>query len=524
MYSTPPQITIEINGSILAAEIIQTIHEIRIKQILSSPSQCEIILQEAHESVSADALSKMGATIHIKTGHQKQSLFYGQITAVEQHYNASIRPLIQIRAYDLLHRLHKRQPVRTHVKVDFYQLAEELTSDLGITVFKKESTPVTPRLVQYRQSDLELLSELGRSYGLYFFLNKHDLRITRLDGYETDAHLTLGKNLFEARFSVNAGATTQSVSASGWNLQRAVAHAKNVQTANTRMPAHEFIDTAKFGADGQCNIVDYNCQNDQLAETAAQSELDRRVAQQVTLWGIAEGDPNLIPGGAVQVSGTGSSLEGRYVLTEIYHSISPDKGFISEINTAVPTFMPAQKKTSTNATVGIVSQVNDPDNLGRVKVSLPTYNDIETDWLEVLIPGAGAGKGQLILPDVGDNVLLLFVNGEPAQPIVLGGLYGENPPPGSVVEQGAVKQFVTQTAGRQFFLLDDTENAIRIETQNGHAISLTPAEIGITRRNGSSVTLTDERMTIHSETDLEIEAPGNTITIRGKRIDFEEAS
>ncbi len=523
MYSTVPLIAIEINGTTLAAEIIQTVHEIRIKQMLSAPSQCEIILQEAHDSLSADALSRIGATLHLQIGHQKQSLFYGQITAVEQHYTASIRPLIHIRAYDLLHRLRKHQPVRTHVKVDFYQLAEELTHDLGITIPEKESTPVTPRLVQYRQSDLELLSELGRSYGLYFFLDKHDLRITRLDGYETDAHLTLGRNLFEARFSVNTDTAVQSVSATGWNLQRTVAHAKDAHTAQTQTPRHDYIDTASFSTDGQRTIVDYNCQNDQLAEIAAQNELDRRVAQQVTLWGIAEGDPNLTPGAAVQVSGAASPLEGRYVLTEICHSISPDKGFISEVNTAVPVFTATPAQTSRNATVGVVSQVDDPDNLGRIKVSLPTYNYIETDWLEVLIPGAGADKGQLMLPDVGDTVLLLFINEEAAQPIVLGGLYGEQPLPHPAVDQGAVKRFVTQTAGKQRFLLDDTDNSIRIETQSGHCISMTPAAIGITRNNGSSVTLTDDRMTLHSKTNLTIEAPGNSITIRGKRIDFEEA-
>ncbi len=523
MYSTVPRITIEIDGSALAAEIIQTIHEIRVKQMLSLPSQCEITFQEAHENISTEALSKIGATIHIQIGHQKQSLFYGQITAVEQHYTASIRPLIHIRAYDLLHRLRKHQPVRTHVNVDFYQLTEELTHDSGITVLKKESTPITPRLVQYRQSDLELLSELGRSYGLYFFLNKHDLHITGLAGYETGEHLTLGKNLFEARFSVNADTAIQSVSATGWNLQRTVAHTKAIQTVHTKIPAHEFIDTARLGTDGQRNIVDYNCQNDHLAEIAAQSELDRRAAQQVTLWGIAEGNPNLTPGAAVQVSGVASPLEGRYVLTETCHSINPDKGFISEINTAAPALTSTQAKTSRNATVGVVSQVNDPDNLGRIKVSLPTYNHIETDWLEVLIPGAGADKGQLILPDVGDTVLLLFINEEPAQPIVLGGLYGETPPPHAVVDEGIIKRFVTQTAGKQRFILDDAENAISIETQNGHSISMTPAAIGITRNNGSSVTLTDDRMTIHAKTDLAIEAPGNSITIRGKRIDFEEA-
>ena len=520
-YSVIPQVIIEIDCSALANEIIQTIQLIRIKQVLSAPSQGEIILPEAHERFSTKALAKIGSLISIKIGDQNQSLFYGQITAIEYVYDASIRPLISIRCYDLLHQLRKRQPVRTHIHVNLYQLAQELTQDLGLTIVGGEKTPIAPRLIQYKQSDLQFLYKLGEGYGQYLFLNKKHLLITSLEGTKTNEHLTLGENFYEARFSINAETVTESVTATGWNLQRVTPHSRTVETSNVETSIHGLIDPADFGTNGQRMLVDYDVDDENQAETAAQKELDRYIKQQVSLWGVTDGNPDLTPGSAVHVSGVEASLEGQYVLTEVNHTIDPEKGFISEINTAPPGI--TRKKAFKNATIGVVSQVDDPDKLGRIKVSLPTYNNIETDWLEVLTPGAGSQKGQLILPDVGDNVLLLIINGEPAQSVVLGGLYGEKDLPQSVVEDGSVKRYITQTAGKQRILLDDAEVSIRIETKNGHSISMTPEKIGITRNNGSFVTLTDDRMTIHSETDLEIEAPGSSITFRGKKIDFEEA-
>lgn len=521
IYSVVPHITIKIDGSKISSETIQTIQAIRVKQLLSAPSQCEILLPEAHQKFSTEALSKIGSLIEIKIEQHNQSLFYGQITAIDYAYDAASKPLIAIRAYDLLHQLRKRQPVRTHVQVNLHQLAQELTQDLGVKVQGGKTTPATPRLIQYRQSDLQLLHEFGESYGQYFFLNKDHLLITSLEGTKVVESLSLDENLLEARFSVNAETTTKAVTATGWNLQRTTPHFRTVKGSDIGVNTHVFFKPSDFATDGQRMLVDHNVVDENQAEKVAQKELDRYLAQQVTLWGVAEGNPVLTPGSAIQVSGVATSLEGRYVLTKVNHSIDPIKGFISEIHTAPPTI--EKTKQIKNTTIGIVSQVNDPDNLARIKVSLPTYNNIETEWLEVLTPGAGSNKGQLILPDVGDNVLLLIVNGEPAQSIVLGGIYGEKDLPHSVVEKGAVKRFVTQTAGKQRIILDDAETSIKIETQSGHYISLTPEQINITRNNGSSITLTDKLMTLHSETNLKIEAPGSSITFRGKKIDFEKA-
>lgn len=521
IISVVPHVAIKIDGSELSSEIVQTIESIRVKQILSTPSQCEIHFPEAHQQLLSEVFSKVGSLIQIKIENYNKPLFYGQITAVDLVYDASLRPLIFIRAYDLLHQLRKRQPVRTHIQMNLYQLAEELTQDLGINIQGGDTTPVIPRLFQYKQSDLQLLHEFGECYGHYFFLNENSLQITSLEGTKINESLTLGENLLEAKFSINAETVTKSVTASGWNMQHITSHGSTAQEPDIEINRNIHINPTDFTSDGQRTLVDHSVQNENQAEIIAQKELNRLKAQQLTLWGVAEGNPVLTPGAAISISGVETRLEGSYVLTEVTHTIDPVKGFITEIQTTPPTI--EKTKHDRNSTIGIVSQVDDPDNMARIKVTLPTYNNIETEWLEVISPGAGSNKGQLILPDIGDNVLMLMINGEPAQSIILGGIFGEKELPHRVVEDGIVKRYVTQTPGNQRIILDDAETTIKIETQTGHSIHMEPEQISIFHNNGSFVSLTESSATIHSETNLVIEAPGRSITFRGKEIDFEEA-
>jgi phage baseplate assembly protein V len=150
--------------------------------------------------------------------------------------------------------------------------------------------------------------------------------------------------------------------------------------------------------------------------------------------------------------------------------------------------------------------VEDPDKLGRVRASLPAFGKVETDWMGVLATGAGSGKGFVFLPDVGDQVLVLFVGGEVAQGIVLGGLYGANSPGDYGVEGSSIRRFTIGTPGGQKIKLDDAGESIRLENKGGSFLEFSP-----------------EKALLHSVVDLEIEAPGRGVVIKGKTIDFRQA-
>jgi phage baseplate assembly protein gpV len=176
---------------------------------------------------------------------------------------------------------------------------------------------------------------------------------------------------------------------------------------------------------------------------------------------------------------------------------------VSELSTAAAMLRP--RESSAAMALGIVTSVDDPENKARIKVSLPAYQDVETDWMGVVSVGAGEGKGLIALPDVGDRVLVLLAFDDPGQGIVLGGLFGMDGAADSGIEAGRVKRFTLQTPGGQRIQLDDVKNLIRLEDHSGSFVELSPSNV-----------------TLHAAVDLNIEAPGKHIVIRGNLIDFEQ--
>lgn len=105
------------------------------------------------------------------------------------------------------------------------------------------------------------------------------------------------------------------------------------------------------------------------------------------------------------------------------------------------------------AVVGIVSNVADPDGLGRVKIRYPWLkDDSESPWARVVSFMAGAGRGAVFRPDVDDEVLVVFDHGDMRFPYVLGAVWnGKDAMPR---ERGS-----------------DSDNAIRlIKSRSGHQI------------------------------------------------------
>jgi type VI secretion system secreted protein VgrG len=75
------------------------------------------------------------------------------------------------------------------------------------------------------------------------------------------------------------------------------------------------------------------------------------------------------------------------------------------------------------------------DQWGRVKVQFHWdrhggMDENSSAWIRVALPAGRLDDPALYRPEVGDDVLVGFEHGDPAQPYVLGALYnGEHPPP-----------------------------------------------------------------------------------------------
>ncbi|MEM7113190.1 MAG: phage baseplate assembly protein V [Chloroflexota bacterium] len=494
-----PSLTLLVSGQALPDKLLQTLQEVRVQQRLSHPTQCELTFQQPDEAI-ADWLQR-GEAIQVEVENAAVPLFVGEITAVEYSYGPSGMEEIRVRGYDLLHRLRKQQQVRSHVQLTVRDLAEELSNDLGLQVNAEKAGPIWPFLFQTYASDLALLAATAERCGLYLTLREQMLHLLTLQEKPDTLSLVRGGNLLEARLEQNDDATKSSVNAASWSPLRVESY--QAEASNGETDFNLLDDILLDEPNSELALLNGVALDEMHTQALAQAEWDRRQATATTFWGVAAGDPQLQPGKTVAVSGVAQAVAGNYVLTEVTHLINGRYGYITELNTQPP--QKQKRPFGSTATVGTVTQVNDPQDLGRVRVSLPTFGEVETDWMHVLSPGGGQGKGLIAIPEAGDNVLVLLSQHDPGQGVVLGGLFGMGGPPDSGVEGGKVQQYSFVTRGGQRIRLDDAANSVRLENSRGSYLEMRPG-----------------RVRLRSRTSLHIEAPGQAIVIKGKTIDFEQ--
>lgn len=495
-----PSVTIELGGTPLPATDLRSLGTLRIQQRLSLPSLCELSFVDPRGVLASSGVAP-GTSLRVSTSAQPEPLFMGEVTAVEYVHVAGAPREVRVRGYDVLHRLRKRQPVRAHVQVTLQEVARELVADLGLSVEASVSGPLWRQLVQHGQSDLDFLVELADRCGVYLVLRDGTLRLITLEGEGEPLPLLLGESLLEATVEVNGDPACRGVSADGWDPLRARHHSARASQARQGRQVEVEAPPSLLGSPGERALVNELAEGEAHAEAAAQAELDHRSAREVVLTALAEGDSRLRPGTRVEVRGITPSVAGRYVLTAVTHVLDVQRGFVSELSSAPP-----QRRARTQAsaaTLGVVSRVDDPEGLGRVRVTLPTYGGVETEWMQVLSLGAGSGRGLVMLPDVGDQVLLVLADGDPARGVVLGGLFGEHAPTDTGVEGGSVRRYSARTAGGHKLVFDDEGKTLRLEDGTGSYVELTPSGVRL-----------------HSRGPLDIEAPGQPVVIRGHTIDF----
>ena len=165
--------------------------------------------------------------------------------------------------------------------------------------------------------------------------------------------------------------------------------------------------------------------------------------------------------------------------------------------------------------VGIVSDNEDPEGMGRVKLTFPwRAADDESAWARMAVPMAGADRGTWFLPEIGDEVLVAFADGDVAHPVVLGALWnGEDSPPESNDGDNDVRS-VTSRAGHVLAFDDADDGGVEIETDAGHTITLDDTSGGetitIEDTSGSNTIefdATAQSLSIEAGTKLTIEAP-----------------
>ncbi len=157
-------------------------------------------------------------------------------------------------------------------------------------------------------------------------------------------------------------------------------------------------------------------------------------------------------------------------------------------------------------TTALVTDNVDPQGHNRLKIQYPWDSDQnESYWARVLTFMSGNGFGAHFIPEVGDEVLVSFLNGDIENPIIMGALWNDEriSPYDNLDKKNNIRSIMSRSGHEIVF--DDSESGgkIEIKSQSGHHIILDDSA------GGEKITMEDK-----SGNSIEMDAVANKITLK----------
>jgi len=170
---------------------------------------------------------------------------------------------------------------------------------------------------------------------------------------------------------------------------------------------------------------------------------------------------------------------------------------------------PEDRSRFFGVTVGVVTNNQDPDGLGRVKVKFPWLSDQdESNWARILTPMAGNDRGLYFLPEVDDEVLVAFEHGQADFPYVLGALWnGKDKTPESN-DDGQNNMRTIKSRSGHIIRLDDTDGSEKIEILDKSG------------KNSFVISTADNTITVAADADITIESSSGKLSFSGNGIEI----
>jgi phage protein D len=540
------QIYVQIEGTEVTDVFMNDVLEVTVENSLHLPDVATLVLHDGRLHWIDEASVAPGRSLRIlaKAGRVEKMLFDGEIVEIEPDFALGTQQLI-VRAFDRLHRLARGHHVRSFLNVSDDDLVKKIAQEAGLQAQVGPMSQVFSYVFQNNETNLAFLQERAAALGYLLYVQGKTLHCEAPQIGGNPVELEWGSTLREFRPRMTTIGQDNSVAARGWNpatKQEVVGQAgkaQGVPQLGETMNGGELAYRA-FNIEAQMLVADRPIRTQTVADKLAQAVADRQAGSFIEAEGSCTGDPSLIAGASVTIKSVGKRFSGTYYVTRTLHTYNSRQGYVTQFGisghhpTTLFNLLTREEKaiTSMGLVIGIVTDNQDPDGYGRVKVRYPWLSsDHASDWARVVTPGGGAQRGMEFLPEVNDEVLVGFEMGDIHYPYILGGLWnGRDAPPKNVVSGGKVQQRIIRSRTGHMITLDDNDDGggVTIEDKNGNKIVMDSGANKLTiivQGNASlnaqgNLTLAAQGRVSIKGTGVEINGEASTVDVKGSMINL----
>jgi Rhs element Vgr protein len=526
-------------------EQLSSTHQVKsvvVEKEINRISTARIVLLDGVPSTQDFQLSNQdllipGKEIEIKAGYHSddETIFKGIIIKHNLKIRANQSFLI-IECKDKAVKLTVGRKSKYYYDSNDSGILEEIIDTYGLEK-EIESTNVDHKeLVQYNVSDWDFCLTRAQANGKVCVVDDGKITIQKPKFEEDEIEtVSFGATLLDFDAEIDARNQVSKVTSYAWDFagQELLEIEADNPTVNLNgnissddLAAVVNLDNLELKSGGGTPDVE-------LQEWADAKSLFNRLAQirgKVKFQGIPAVKPNTV----IKLEGVGDRFNGKVYISAVRHQITEgnwttdaqfgmNPKWFSEtvdINDAPASGLVAAVN---GLQIGIVTQLeSDPDGEDRIMVKLPIVNNEDQGiWARVSTLDAGENRGSFFRPEIGDEVILGFINGNPKDAIVLGMMNSSaKPAPITAADDNHEKGFVTRSEMKVIF--NDDEVSMTLETPNGNKMVISDADGGIKLEdeNGNFIEMNSDGITIESATAINCKSGTNTTIESGTSLDI----
>lgn len=492
-------------------------------------------------AVSNEDTFKPGAEIEIAAGYHSDEnpIFSGIILRHSLKIRNNTSPLLILDCRDKAIKMTVARNSKYFYNQKDSDAAGDIVSSYSLDSDFEDTQVQLETIVQYDCTDWDFIVSRMEANGKLCIVKDGKITAQKPD-FTTDTVLDLvfGATMLEFDADLDARNQYQSVVAKTWDYSN-----QAMSTANAQEPGFE--ENGNIGSSDLGDVLSVSEYDLFLAEDVTSNELqnlaDARLQQARMSRSRGrirfEGYNGVFPGDMINIGGVGDRFNGKVFVSGVRHEIVngvwntdvqfgfSNDWFAKQPDVSTPPAAAMIPPVQGLQTAIVTTIENDPNSQDRIRVRLALTDDGEDGvWARVACLDAGDTRGTFFRPEVGDEVVVGFLNNDPRHPIVLGMLNSSaKPAPLTASNQNDEKGYVSRSGMKMIF--NDSDNSLKIETPAGKKLTISEND-GVMKmedENGNTFSMDSSAITVQSGGDINLKATGD-LTIDAVNISLNPSS